>query len=225
MQAAILCERDELAPDDFQLSYDTGDPGFSAANGATEAHDPGAEDEIDPKGDDDGARATAICPDGVASKESRDLLLKRLRAALAREIEAVLTTSSRLPPPMGRWLSEDLVLEASEASGGVAARAAPMLGLPESTYRRRLNQTAAQHDAGLSPRYPSWQAVRDILALLVRAGEPDGVPLLELSETILLDEVLSRVKDDNRTGAALLGVAPLTFRQRSSKRRTANAGP
>jgi diguanylate cyclase (GGDEF)-like protein len=225
MQAAILCERDELAPDDFQLSDDTGDLGFSAANGATEAHDPAAEEEIDPKGDDDGARATAIWPDGVASKESRDLLLKRLRAALAREIEAVLTTSSRLPPPMGRWLSEDLVLEASEASGGVAARAASMVGLPESTYRRRLNQTAAQHDAGLSPRYHSWQAVRDILALLVRAGEPDGVPLLELSESILLDEVLSQVKDDNRTGAALLGVAPLTFRQRSSKRRTANAGP
>ena len=34
-------------------------------------------------------------------------------------------------------MTEDLLLEAHDAAGGVLSRAAAMLGIPEATYRRK----------------------------------------------------------------------------------------
>ena len=89
-----------------------------------------------------------------------------------------------------------------------------IVGLPETTFRRRLRKAADQSAAGLAPRPDSWGEVRRLLDELVRSSDALGRNLLELSQQILLEEVVSRVDDDVRTATALLGVSAPTYARR-----------
>jgi hypothetical protein len=53
---------------------------------------------------------------------------------------------------------------------------------------------------------------------LVRCA-PSGTDLLHCAQRVLLEEIVSRVSDDPRTGAALLGVTPPTYQRRLSSLR------
>ena len=144
-------------------------------------------------------------------------LEEKLRSALGRQIDDSLRTD-RLPSPLGKWLIEDLLREAARAAGGVTSRAAMVVGIPETTLRRRLQQSAAREEAGRSPRSTTWSEVRELLAALVRSEGPGVEDLSNQVQSWLLDEILSRVPDDADAGAALLGVSPPTFRRRVALR-------
>jgi diguanylate cyclase (GGDEF)-like protein len=154
---------------------------------------------------------------GASGRESplpaADELWERLRDSLVRHVE-VATCRGRPAAPLGKWLGDDLVLEADTVARGVAARAAAAIGIPETTFRRRRSKASADAQAGMAPRPTSWQDVQRVLAGLIRSPRANGEDLLRKSQSLLLDAVLDRVPGDVKTGARLLGVTPPTFRRR-----------
>jgi len=138
----------------------------------------------------------------------------RLRAALSREISAVLATGNGLAP-LGKWLAEDLVLAADRLSGGVSRRAADLLGVPDTTYRRQLQAAAARQAAGLAVRSPHWSAVSALLDAFIHS-RPGGEDACHRAESCLLAEIEAKAPDDPRTAAALLGVTEPTLLRRQA---------
>jgi hypothetical protein len=96
----------------------------------------------------------------------------------------------------------------------VARRGCLFVGLPESTFRRRLRKASQQIQSGLAPRSGSWNEVQKVLSDLVRSPAREQGRLLEQVQKILLEEIVSQFPDDVRTGALLLGVSSPTYRRR-----------
>ena len=129
-----------------------------------------------------------------------------------------LAEGAEVARPLGKWLGEDLIREAHAAVGGVARRAASMLGLAESTFGRRLRKAEAREASGLATRTPSWREVRSLLTqMLGRRDIGASGPLLERVQRILLEEIVDQVGGDVEKGSALLGVSPPTYRLRVSE--------
>ena len=106
------------------------------------------------------------------------------------------------------------MLAAFSACDGVASRAATAVGLPDTTYTRRLER--AQREAQLGARPAFWPAVSAAVAAMLRpqAARPRGTCLLDVAETCLLEGIERRFPGDPRAGAALLGTSLPTFRRR-----------
>jgi hydrogenase-4 transcriptional activator len=166
---------------------------------------------------EDAALATEALP-GEPKQTSRRPMTsgdawQELRNSLRQQVERALAGPRPLPP-LGRWLADDVVLEASARGGGVIARGAALLGIPTSTFRRRLEGSSS--GAGWSaPRPQGWTEVRAALGQVLRGPESRGEDRLQRVQQVLMEEVLSRVPDTPRTAAALLGVSLPTFRRRS----------
>ena len=139
----------------------------------------------------------------------------RLRTALAREIAAAHASGRPGLTPVGKWLAEDLVLAADRLSGGVSRRAADLLGIPDTTYRRQLQAAAARRAAGLAVRSPHWGAVTSVLEGFIRA-RPAGTDVCEWAEACLLAEIDATAPGDARTAATLLGVTEPTLLRRKA---------
>ena len=116
--------------------------------------------------------------------------------------------------PLGRWLAEDLVLAADSASNGTAKRASVMLGMAETTFRRRLDKVKRELQIGSSARSSAWSTMRPILSRLVTAPEVlAGKSIFEEARQMLLKEVVERVRQDGVLGSALMGVTSPTYRR------------
>jgi diguanylate cyclase (GGDEF)-like protein len=137
---------------------------------------------------------------------------EELRLALRRQVVEANADSSKEPVPLGTWLIEDLVLSAYDAAGGVSGRARTLLGIPETTFRRKLQKTTSQERAGLLMRRPPWGEMAPILSALVRCAEDAREDVLDTARSLLLHEVTSQVTDAVR-GAALMGVTVRTYRR------------
>jgi DNA-binding protein Fis len=116
------------------------------------------------------------------------------------------------PLPLGTWLVEDLVLSAYDAAGGVSGRARALLGIPETTFRRKLSKATSRERAGLLTRRPPWNDVSPSIEALVRASEEAREDVLDTARSVLLQEVVSHTNDPVR-GAALMGVTLRTYRR------------
>jgi diguanylate cyclase (GGDEF)-like protein len=196
MRAVILARGDALTPAD--LGFVEASPAAETRASVTERH-PGPAASA-------GAAATPLA--------SGEAVWGELREALSRQVDAALRGARQHAAPLGRWLAEDLVLEADAAAGGVASRAAALLGMPETTFRRRLERSAAQARAAWAPRPAAWHEVRRCLARLLAGPAARGSRLLVRTQRLLLEEVLSRAGTGPRLGAALLGVTQPTFLRR-----------
>ena len=75
-------------------------------------------------------------------------------SALTRQIQAALDDPLGQPVPLGTWLMEDIVLSAYGATGEVSGRARALLGVPETTFRRRLRKAISKAKAQLLMRKP-----------------------------------------------------------------------
>ena len=193
MQAVILCEDDEIGAGEIQLEPATFAPAPRPPEGAT------PESSTPPEIGDQG------------TSDPWD----RLREFLRAEIELALSDTTAVVFPLGLWLREDLVLEASAAAGGVARRGAEILSVPETTFRRRLAKAEEQVQAGLSPRSGRWHEVRSVLRELVECDRSRrGVEPIKQATRILLEEILARLPSDTGRGCRLLAVTPPTFRSR-----------
>ena len=140
----------------------------------------------------------------------------RLREVLGRQVVQALEGRQPLAP-LGRWLADDLVLEADRLGGGVASTAAALIGMPVTTFRRRLASSQAQEGAGWAPRPASWPGVRSRLAGVLRSGEPNGRNVLKEVLQLLDEEVAAHAPGNAQVGAALMGVTLPTFRRRRGR--------
>ncbi len=140
----------------------------------------------------------------------------RLREALAAEIAASLAEHGS-PVPLGKWLDTDLVLTAHRLSGGISRRGADLLGLPETTFRRKLRRATRQQAAGLAVRSDRWPAVSSALEDVIQARRGQG-DTCEWVQACLLAEIESAAPGDARTASALLGVTEPTLMRRKAER-------
>jgi diguanylate cyclase (GGDEF)-like protein len=189
MQAVLLTDRELLSAADFNGLAESSDGPVPPVPAATR-----------PK-----APVTGGYSEGVVA---------RLREALARQIDETTAVGAIGPVPLGKWLSEDLVLEANGAASGVVRRGAALLGIPETTFRRRLRDAARRQATGLSPRPDGWGDVQSLLGEVLRADRLRGQNRLKLVERVLLDEIVARFPEDTRTASALLGVSEPTLLRR-----------
>ncbi len=199
MQATILCEQDELGVEDLGLDREPGELPEPPPPQTIELH------AI--------SMATARKARGVASPpdESPDASWQRLRGVLGRQVEQA--WEGHETEELGNYLDEDFVLAAYEAAGEVSARAAKTLGIPETTFRRKLQKASRASGRREASRPESWSEVRDLVAALVRAKSPGADNLLEQARSVLLEEVAARFPAKEATAAAFMGVSTPTYRR------------
>ena len=139
-----------------------------------------------------------------------------LRTELKNQIERAMAQNGTRPVPLGRWLTEDLVMEAGAVSDNVARRAARLVGVPESTFRRQYQKATAEREVGLAQRTAEWQRLVPLIGDIVADAKsnPDGESdLIEQARRVLLDDVASSVADQHSVGAALMGVTVPTYKR------------
>jgi diguanylate cyclase (GGDEF)-like protein len=147
-------------------------------------------------------------------KEVVDSSWMPLRELLRSQILAILEQNS-VPVPLGRWLADDLVLTAHEAVGHVARRGSVVLGMPETTFRRRLEKVRRENEAGLLVRNPDWSIVSSVLSDLIEENKRGGgeTNLFDEVRSLLLQEVVTHVQQNDALGSALMGITVLTYRR------------
>ncbi len=152
----------------------------------------------------------------AASGSGSPLPAESARAALAnaldRQVQLAAARGGRGAVPLGRWLDEDLVLEAWNATSGVHSRGARMLGIPETTFRRKISRVLTDAESGLSPRSPEWDTVRPLIADWLRSDLTAGENHLEKARLNLLSIVAERIPKQPSLTAALMGVTTTTYR-------------
>jgi hydrogenase-4 transcriptional activator len=194
MQAVILCEGPELGVSELGLPVDEPSAAPPRARGAPAPAPRRAGPAAGPVG---------------APEDSWEAL----RVALARQVRLAGSRVDRLPPPLGRWLGDDLFLEANTAAGGVARRGARRLGVPATTFRRRLNRALSEVENKMAPRPAGWDEVRQALSALLGSRQASG-DLLRRVQRLLLDEVQSHAPEGAQVRSALLGITLPTYRRR-----------
>jgi len=200
LQSVILSDNEELEPEELGLTGETldlGQPQPQVVETAASSEPADADTRA--------VKAEEVRP--------RDPWVE-LRTALQRQIALASESDPPLGLPLGRWLADDLIVEAGAAADQVARRGCLFVGLPESTFRRRLRRASQEVQSGLAPRSGTWNEVQRVLSDLVRSPEREQGRLLEQVQEILLEEIVSRFPDDVRTGSLLLGVSPPTYRRR-----------
>ena len=108
------------------------------------------------------------------------------------------------------------MLVAHEQAAGVGARAATRIGLPQTTFARRLRQ--AETDRSLTSRPATWDAVRAALAAVIGAADLPAGCLADRVEALLLEVVLAAVPAPLAYAATLMGLSTPTMKQRLAAR-------
>jgi DNA-binding NtrC family response regulator len=168
-------------------------------------------------------RGPAAAPDAAAPPAAVvgpaagfDGAWRALREALDAEVRGAVSANPRLSLPIGRWLAHEIVLVAHHQAAGVGARAAARIGLPQTTFARRLRH--AETDRGLTTRPATWSTVQAALAAVVGCADLPSEGLADRTESLLLDVVLSHAPAPIGYAAALMGLSPPTMKHRVAMR-------
>ncbi len=160
--------------------------------------------------------AAALLPDPAGPAPAVTNPWEVLALELDRQVTAAVEQDHRRPVPIGRWLTEDLVLAANELCNHVARRAAQLVGVPESTFRRQLQKVTAGKMTGTNYRPENWATMRPKIRRIVEhtyeAKTAQG-NLLERARDALLDCVQSKTAVRPAAGACLMGVTPPTYKR------------
>ena len=201
LQAVVLSDGDRLDVADLALP----------ATPATDATPPASE-----------VRAPAAPAPSVARPESSAPAAgalpawDALRARLDAEVVAAVRAEPRASWPLGRWVAADLTLAAHAAAAGVRVRAAERIGVPLSTYVRRLTHATAER--AITTRPPSWEAVREALAAVVADLDSADGCLADRVDALLLDVVIHHVPAQLSYAASLLDLSTPTLKRRLTVR-------
>jgi len=185
MRAVILCDGPVVRARDLVFAEDAAVAGASG-------------DGAPPRG----------TPQDLADTAQR-LLRSPLEALLRR-----LARGAAALPPVGRWIADELLRRAEERSGGVGRRAASLLGVAETSYRRQLPAARRRSAAPATAVAPQWDEVVAALDELLDRVAPGNGDVAAAGEAVLLDLLLELELTDSASGAALLGVSRPTFRRR-----------
>lgn len=113
------------------------------------------------------------------------------------------------PPPLARWLEEDIILTIMTVNADVLNRAAQTLGIPESTLRRkvvRLKEMPSSRQPG------QGESVAPMIEDLIEVAQARRRPLLEVVLDALLHELEARHLN-RKEAAALMDVSLPTYRK------------
>lgn len=204
LRAALTCGSDWIDAEDIQL---TGDP----AARREQLHDVERNETLSSSPTQVPFDSSDANGSSVASADPEVCTWSDLSDEFAEQIRLALEQNRQRPVPLGRWLNEDLVLAASELSGGVSRQAARILGIPESTYRRQFRKASAEAEAGIANRTPAWSAVAPLILQVVRSRDDDE-DQMEQARQLLLERVLDQT-ESLMAGAALMGVSAPTFKR------------
>ncbi len=139
---------------------------------------------------------------------------KLLAGELEKQVDAALQTDASATAPLGRWLSEDLVLTVDDIARGTARRGARRLGVAETTYRRQLDKVRRLEAQGLLVRSDAWSRLTPAIKLLTDSlGEDSQTNVIEEARAHLLQAVVARVGADATRGSALMGITVPTYRR------------
>ena len=203
LQAVVLSDADRLDVADFSL--------------------PGARDLAPPVATAVVPAATSWMPavppsrpEPAAPSGAYDIAWTALDHALDEEVRRAVQASPRLSLPLGRWLAHEVVLVAHDQAAGVGARAAVRIGLPQTTFARRLRH--ADTDRKLTARPATWGAVRAALAAAIAAPDLVSDGFADRVEALLLEVVLRHAASPLAYAAALMGLSPPTMKQRLAER-------
>ena len=199
MTSVLFCDGAEVDVDDLQGFQAALLPVTPAAPPATLAH------------------ATASPPPPAVPGSERFDPATRLREALAGEVAAAVANGSGDLSPLGKWLTEDLVLVADRMATGGLRRGAALTGLADTTYRRLLKGAAARKASGTLLRSATWDRVTSLLEDVIRA-RPSDTDVCQWAEARLLSAIESAVAGDSGKAAALLGVTKPTLIRRRAER-------
>jgi diguanylate cyclase (GGDEF)-like protein len=218
LQAVVLAEGDVVRVDDLKVNV-----GYLPTAAGSRVPRESAGTVAAPASISTLSRAPVIPIDPPHYGAAKQALADRLAA----EISAAVSSSPKVRPPLGKWLARDLVLEAFRLAESVATRAAASLGLPDTTFSRRLRQ--AEAEAGNTRTPDSWAAVQSAISDVLRSsGRPAGNLVDELDE-LLFQLVLTQVPDAIAQAASLMGVSAPTMKRRIAESRqrggTPNDGP
>ncbi|MEL7448802.1 MAG: sigma 54-interacting transcriptional regulator [Pseudomonadota bacterium] len=139
-----------------------------------------------------------------------------LGAELARQVSHAVAQNRRRPVPLGRWLNDDIVLAAHAFSSNVVRRAAKLVGVPDSTFRRQLDKATADAVDGVQNRPAHWQPVKPLIRRVIEhasTAHGDQENLLDRARDALLDCVHVEIDSQTSAGAALMGVTPPTYKR------------
>ncbi len=199
LQAVVLAEGELLFASDLQLPESRLD---ATAPARTSASAPQTEP------------AAPNHPDTAAQFDEE---WRSLTTQLTSAIEEAVSSGTQLGLPLGKWLGRDLVLEAYEQNGRVIARAAERVGLPETTFARRLRQAEAE---AVSTRQPeSWLSVRAALAAVVRNPARPAGSLADQIDDLILGLIVARVPHRIAQAASLMGLSVPTMKRRMEETR------
>ncbi len=201
MQAVILSESEVLAPADLGLEVPSQSDGWTAGSSAPASR-------VDSSGE------FRVGADRGSSTSDASDAWSDLRRALSAQIDRVAEGRPLVTVPLGNWLGEDLVLAAAAVAGSNGRKAAAILGVPGTTFRRRWQKAHRKVAAGLAARPEGWDSVRSSLAQIVRLPEGPDEDLTTRAEQILLVEILERYPTEVGVGSELLGVSSPTYRRR-----------
>ena len=208
LRAVLMCDTRTIEAKDIELLPE------AAPEGSSSGTSPTAPSAIAAAAPPLAAVAHQPATVGGSDQSSTGDAWAPLREELAQQVEQALSDNASRPVPIGRWLQDDLVLAVSAASGEVARRAARLVSMPESTFRRQLDKARHEAEAGLAARTSAWSRVPPILEALVEAAEEaDGTELLDDVRLLLLRIVVEKVAEKTTVGAALMGVTPPTFKR------------
>jgi hypothetical protein len=154
----------------------------------------------------------AAAPETGPQDGSTESTWNALAAALGQQVRSAGRNGRRGAVPLGRWLAEDMILEAYEASGAVYSRGAVTLGIPESTFRRKAARILGHSESGLLPRSADWSNIRPLIAAWLRSDLTDNENRLDMLRNELLARVAEQSGDQTSLAAALMGVTAATYR-------------
>ena len=217
LQAVILCSDDEIRPADFALDGGYGAPPRSGnpADRPSTAFGRTPDSERSGRAVEPSAADLESWPQARGGKPGKDENpWETLRGIFTRQVAAATARRNADPLPLGVWLDEDLVLAADAAHGGVGRRAAAVLGMAETTFRRHLEKAKRATGPRTAPRHPVWAPAVPVLERLARAhdlGRDENI--LKATRGLLLAEISARLPHNDRLGSALLGVTVPTYRR------------
>jgi transcriptional regulator with GAF, ATPase, and Fis domain len=208
LQAVVMSEHTEIDRQELHLAgAATATPVANAGSAAPDA-DTAGQSSRSPAPMQPQATASVAGPGDAHSSP-----WTALRSALQSQVTIALENNNA-PVPLGRWLAEDLVLAADRVANGTASRASSVLGMAETTFRRRLEKVKREFEAGLLARTREWSAIQPVLSRLILAGNPaNDENLFERTRRVLLEEVVARVQNNRVLGSALMGVTAPTYRR------------
>ena len=206
MRAAVISKKDSIDVDVLNLKE-------SALSQPTEGSSVDSKATSKPLHSGGVTLPTQKTVEVVEAKTDTDIW-EQLRNALIEKLQLVLQADNVVAIPLGRWLTEDLVLEADRFDRGVVRRASLRLGIPETTFRRQIVKLKQAEQAGVLSRTPDWVNIKPFMVGLVSSAEENASQnMLEQVRTMLLQEIIIQIPNNKTLGAALMGVTLPTYQR------------